>query len=195
MESSIHDAAGWLGHFSWDVIGGTPKAGQLRLGRHRWDIKGGTTKVFHHGSLVREVSFMYLVDVFCLEHYSWDVIGGTPEAGQQWLGRHRRDTRGGTTEVVHHRCLVHEVSFSSLVDAFGGCGSSLEFRVSAVLFFPTPRFSHWVFTWKGFLRRQAHLVHQSPSKRWADVYGLSCALMWYFPVGVLVIVFIYICNA
>ncbi|PWA41873.1 hypothetical protein CTI12_AA550140 [Artemisia annua] len=30
---------------------------------------------------------------------NWDVRGGTPEAGQQRLGRHRWDTRGGTTEV------------------------------------------------------------------------------------------------
>ena len=73
----------------------------------------------------------------------------------------------------------------SLVDAFGGSWFSLEIRVSAVLFFPTPRFSHWVFTWKGFLRRQAHLVHQSPSKRWADVCGHSCFIRWLFPVGVL----------
>ena len=87
-----------------------------------------------------------------------------------------------------------EAGLVSLVVAFGGCWSSLEIRVSVVLFFPTPRF-FWVFTWKGFLRRQAHLVHQSPSKRWADICGHSCVIRWLFPVGVLVIVFIYCFNA
>ena len=82
-------------------------------------------------------------------------------------------------------CWVREADYPSLVDAFGGGGCSLEIRVSVVLFFPTPMFSHWVFTWKGFLRRQAHLVHQSPSKRWADVCGHSCVIRWLFPVGVL----------
>lgn len=73
-----------------------------------------------------------------------------------------------------------EAGLESLVVAFGGSWSSLEIRVSAVLFFPTPRFSLWVFTWKGFLRRQAHLVHQSPSKRWADICSHSCVIRWFF---------------
>ena len=178
MVSFIRDVVVWLGHYSWDVIGGTPEAVQLWLGRHRWDTKGGTTEVVQR-----------------LGHYSWDVKGGTPEAGQQWLVRHRWDTKGGTTEVVQRGYWVHEISYEFLVGANSGCRISLEIRVSAVLFFPTPRFSHWVFTWKGFLRRQAYLVHQSPSKRWADVCALSCVFKWFFPIGVLVIVCTFICSA
>ena len=88
-----------------------------------------------------------------------------------------------------------EAGLLPLVDFLGDCWASLEIRVSAVLFFPTPRFSHWVFTWKGFLRRQAYLVHQSPSKRWADWCSHSCVIRWLFPVGVLVIVCIISLNA
>ena len=90
---------------------------------------------------------------------------------------------------------VLETGRLPLVDVLGGCWVSLEIRVSAVLFFPTPRFSQWVFTWKGFLRRQAHLIHHSPSKSWADLCGDSCVIRWLFPVGVLVFVCIVSLNA
>ncbi|PWA97309.1 nucleotide-binding alpha-beta plait domain-containing protein [Artemisia annua] len=45
IPESISEGISKLGHYSWDVRGGTPEAVQQRLGRHRWDTRGGTTVV------------------------------------------------------------------------------------------------------------------------------------------------------
>ena len=65
---------------------------------------------------------------------------------------------------------------------------SREIQVRAVLFFPYFKVFPLGFFLERFLRRQSHLIHQSPSKWFMDTCGNSCYIRWWFPIGVLVIV-------
>ena len=80
------------------------------------------------------------------------------------------------------------VDVFSLEVAWGMLDCSLEIQVRAVLFFPYSKVFPTGFFLERFLRRQSHLIHQSPSKQRGDKCGDSCFIRWRFPIGVLVIV-------
>ena len=80
------------------------------------------------------------------------------------------------------------VDVFSLDVAWGMVDFSLEIQVRAVLFFPFSKVFPMGFYLERFLRRQSHLIHQSPSKQRGDKCGDSCFIRWRFPIGVLVIV-------
>lgn len=90
-------------------------------------------------------------------------------------------------DFYFHRCCEKEGSVSLDV-AYGFLDCSLEIQLRAVLFFPFSRVFPLGFSLGRFLRRQSHLVHQSPSKRLMDSCGDSCFLRWLFPIGYLVTV-------
>ncbi|GKB47667.1 hypothetical protein Tco_0898420, partial [Tanacetum coccineum] len=68
-------------------------------------------------------------------------------------------------------------------------GSHLEYQLGDVLFFPSPRFFPLGFSWEGFLRRQDHLGSMALGAKGLHCVGGLCSIWWFFPIGVLVIVF------
>jgi hypothetical protein len=67
----------------------------------------------------------------------------------------------------------------------------VECQLRAVLFFPSQGIFPlgFLLSWEGFLRRRSQLVYYTPSGLLAALFGVACALKWFFPIGVLVIVF------
>ncbi|GJR35283.1 hypothetical protein Tco_1210967 [Tanacetum coccineum] len=69
-------------------------------------------------------------------------------------------------------------------------GLRLECQIRAVLFFLSLGFFPLGFSWEGFLRRQYQLAYYSPNEQLSDSFGDFCSIRWFFPIGVIVDVFI-----